>query len=147
RSLEAFAEASAFRAFVVELFDDRGDDKAPWTVPAATVQALAEVVTWGDPQLKGRAARLLEALDEEKQDRFDRAWESFGKRWEKDLARPRAAAAQRKPAPAEYGTDELGRVVLGAYAGLSRMAGGPLEMRVRQTAVARLLAMAKADAA
>src|SRR5262249_56603820 len=52
RALEAFADASAFRAFVVELFDDRGDDKAPWTVPAATVQPLAEVVTWGDPQLK-----------------------------------------------------------------------------------------------
>ncbi len=146
RALEAFADREAFRAFVVELGNDRGDDKAAWAVPAATLRALAEVVTSGSPQLQGHALRLLEALDEEKQDRFDRAWETFHQRFAKEIAALLAAAAARKPAPSAYGPAELGRIVLGAYAGLSRMAGGPLEMRVRQTAVARLTAMGKADA-
>jgi ParB family chromosome partitioning protein len=147
RALEAFADPAAFRAHVGELLNDRGDDKAAWTVAPETVGALAAVVTWGDPRLKGRAARLLEALDDEKQDRFDREWASFAKRFGKDVGDLHAAAATRKAAPAEYGPAELSRVVLGAYAGLSRMAGGALEMRVRQTAITRLVAMARADAA
>ncbi len=147
RALEAFAEPTAFRAFVVELLNDRGDDKAAWTLPAETARALAEVVTHGDPQLRGRAVRLLEALDDEKQDRFERAWESFAKRFAKEIAGLLAAAEKRKPASAEHAATDLGQVVLGAYAGLSRMAGGALEMRVRQTAVARLLGVARADAA
>jgi ParB family chromosome partitioning protein len=145
RALETFADPAAFRAFVVELANDRGDDKAAWTIPADTVRSLGEVLAWGDPQLKGRAVRLLEALDEEKQDRFDREWEGFRKRFEKDLASYHSAGEKKKPAASAYSPEDLARVVLGAYAGLSRMAGGPLEMRVRQTAIARLVALAKGD--
>jgi len=148
RALDAFADGEAFRAFVVELCNDRGDDKAAWTVPRRTVRLLAEVVAFGSPQLRARALRLLEALDEEKQDRFDREWETFHQRFEKDLGKLLAAATARKPTASAYGPAELGRIVLGAYAGLSRMVtGGALEMRVRQTAIARLVAMARADAA
>src|SRR5262249_38961362 len=52
-----------------------------------------------------------------------------------------------KPAPSQYPPEELRRVVLGAYAGLSRQIGAALEVRVRQTAIARLAAMAQADRA
>jgi ParB family chromosome partitioning protein len=143
RALEAFADAAAFAAFVVELLNDRGDEKAPWTIPAPTAHALGEIVSHGPPQLRGRALRLLDALDDEKQDRFDRAWEAFSARFSKEIAALLAAAAKRKPAPCAYAPDDLARIVVGAYAGLSRMVGGALEMRVRQTAVARLAALGK----
>ncbi len=136
RALEAFSDAERFRAFVVELTNDRGEDKAAWAVPAATVRALAEVSAWGDPQLRARAVRLLESLDEEKQDRFDREWGTFDKRFAKDVAKLVAAGEKRRSQGADAA--QLGQVVLGAYAGLSRMAGAALEMRVRQTAIARL---------
>ncbi|MFT3772416.1 MAG: HEAT repeat domain-containing protein [Minicystis sp.] len=71
RALETFADPKAFAAFAAELLDDRGDDKTPWTIPAETARALGEVVTHGDPQLRGRALRVLEALDDEKQERFE----------------------------------------------------------------------------
>lgn len=147
RALEAFADPKAFAAFTVELFNDRGDDKAAWTVPAATVRALGEAAAHAAPQLKARAARLLQALDDEKQDRFDRTYADFAKRFEKEIAALTAAAQKRKPAAPVYAPEELSRVVLGAYAGLSRMVAGPLEVRVRQTAIARLTAIGKADAA
>src|SRR5262249_1319032 len=92
RALETFADPAAFRAFTVTLINDRGDDKAAWTIPADTARALAEVVTHGDPQLKGRAVRLLETLDDEKQDRFDRSYETFNKRFQKEIAALMTAA-------------------------------------------------------
>ncbi len=146
RALEAFADAARFEALAVELLDDRGDDKAAWTIPAATVRALAEALTWADPQLRSRAVRLLEALDEEKQERFDRDWETFSRRFAKEIAGLAADAGKRGRQAGGADAAELGRVVLGAYAGLSRMAGAALEMRVRQTAIARLTALAVADA-
>ncbi len=147
RALEAFADPKAFASFAAEILNDRGDDKAPWAVPEETARALAEVLASGDPQLAGRAMRLLDALDEEKQDRLDHAWQAFHERFEKDIDKLLAAAKARKPAAAEHSPEDLRRVVIGAYAGLSRMAGAALEMRVRQTAIARLTALGKADRA
>jgi ParB family chromosome partitioning protein len=146
RALEAFSDKVAFRAFVAELLDDRGDDKTAWTLPAETARALAEVVTWAEPPLRSRALRVLSALDDEKQDRFDREWELLRKRFENDLAKLVAAAEARKPAAAVYAPEELLRVVVGAYAGLSRMVGAALEMRVRQTALTRLLGLGRSGA-
>jgi ParB family chromosome partitioning protein len=147
RALETFADAKAFAAFVAELLNDRGDDKAPWTIPAETARALGEVVTAGDPQLKGRVMAVLAALDDEKQERFDREWAAFHERFAKEIDALVQAAAKAKPAASVYPPAELARVVVGAYAGLSRMVAGPLEMRVRQTAIARLAALAKAGTA
>jgi ParB family chromosome partitioning protein len=147
RALESFADPAAFAAFTVELSNDRGDDKAAWTIPAGTARALGEVVSAGDPQLRGRALAVLAALDDEKQDRFDRAWEAFQKRFGGEVAALLAAAAKRKPAASSYAPEDLARVVIGAYAGLSRLVGGPLEMRVRQTALTRLAALSRAGTA
>ncbi|APR75440.1 HEAT repeat protein [Minicystis rosea] len=147
RALETFADPAAFTAFAAELINDRGDDKTPWTIPAATTRALGEIVSNGDPQLRGRAVRVLEALDDEKQERFDRTWDDFHKRFAKDIEALVRAGEKRKRTPSAYAPEELARVVVGAYAGLSRMVAGPLEMRVRQTALTRLAALAKAGAA
>lgn len=146
RALEAFPDKAAFRAFVAEQLDDRGDDKAAWTIPTGAARALAELVTRGNPQLASRAVRVLDALDDEKQDRFDRTWQAFRERFGAEIEGLVAAAEQRRPAPSVYGPEELRRVVVGAYAGLSRMVGGPLEMRVRQTAITRLLALGRSGA-
>ena len=147
RALETFADAEGFWAFVAEIVNDRGDDKAAWTIAASEVRALGEIFAAGDPQLAGRAVRVLDALDDEKQDRFDRAWTSFRKRFAKDVDKLVRAADKRRPPAAGYAPDDLARVVLGAYAGLSRMVGGSLEVRVRQTAVARLAEIAQAGGA
>lgn len=146
RALEAFADPAAFAAFVAELLNDRGDDRAPWTLPAETARALAELCTQADPHLRVRAARLLDALDDDKPERFDRRWRVFARRFAAEIAALTAAAGGRAPAPLAYASDELRRVVLGAYAGLSRQGGGALEMRVRQTAITRLVDLARRDA-
>jgi ParB family chromosome partitioning protein len=144
RALESFAEPGAFARFVLELLNDRGDDRAPFTIPAETARILAEALTHGDPQLKVRTARLLDALDEEKQERFEHAFGIYRQRFAGAIDALLAAAKKRKPATPEYAEAELRRVVTGAYAGLSRQIGGALEVRVRQTALARLAEMARA---
>ncbi len=147
RALEAFSDPAMFSAFVLELLNDRGEEHAAWTLGKDVARSLAEIVAHGDPQLRVRAARLLDALDDEKQDRFDRSWAVFHKRHAAPIAALLAAADKRKPAVPQYAPAELRRVVLGAYAGLSRQSGGALEVRVRQTAVSRLAAMATAEPA
>jgi len=143
RALESFADPAAFARFVLELLNDRGDDRAPFTIPAETAQILAEALTHGDPQLKVRTARLLDALDDEKQDRFEHAFGIYRQRFSGAIDALLAAAKKRKPAVPEYAEAELRRVVTGAYAGLSRQIGGALEVRVRQTALSRLAEMAR----
>ena len=144
RALESFADPTAFAGFVLELLNDRGDEGRAFTIPAETARILAEALTFGDPQLKVRTARLLDALDDEKQDRFDHAFGIYRQRFAGAVDALLAAAKKRKPAVAEYAEAELRRVVTGAYAGLSRQVGGALEVRVRQTAIARLAEMARA---
>jgi ParB family transcriptional regulator, chromosome partitioning protein len=145
RALEAFSDTKTFEAFVLALLNDRGDDRAPFTIASEIARAFGEIFAHGDSHLKVRAARVLDALDDEKQDRFDRTFAVFRRRFAGPIDALLAAAARRKPAPPEYTADELRRVVFGAYAGLSRMGGGNLEVRVRQTAISRLTGMAQAE--
>ena len=144
RALESFADPKAFTAFVLELLNDRGDDARAFTIPPETARILAEALTFGDPQLKVRTARLLDALDDEKQDRFDHAFAIYTQRFSAEIDALLGAAKKRKPAAPEYAEAELRRVVTGAYAGLSRQIGGALEVRVRQTALGRLAEMVRA---
>ena len=144
RALESFADPTAFASFVLELLNDRGEESRAFTIPAETARILAEALTFGDPQLKVRTVRLLDALDDEKQDRFDHAFGIYRQRFSVAVDALLAAARKRKPAVAEYAEVELRRVVTGAYAGLSRQVGGALEVRVRQTAIARLAEMTRA---
>ena len=151
RALEHFGDLDAFALFVVALMNDRADqsdggsnaDDKPWTLDAATIGDLAQVVTHGNPRLKARAAGLLSAFDEDKQTAFERLWHRFATRYAKDLKALRAAAAKRKPAKPAYAPEALDQLVFGAYVGLSRQPGGHAATRVRQTAVARLLEMGR----
>ncbi|MCY1055992.1 HEAT repeat domain-containing protein [Nannocystis sp. SCPEA4] len=146
QALESFGDDPAFAKFVTDLFNDRGEGRAKWTFPEANVRALAELATFGDsranPQLKVRAARLLEALQEDKQEGLDRQWAVFSKRFHRALAAAKTQASQRGAAKLAYAPGELRQIVFGAYAALSRLPGGAAETRIRQTALARVLALA-----
>ena len=146
QALEHFGDDAAFSKFVGELFNDRGEGKAKWTFTPAAVRQLAELATFGDaranPQLKVRAAQLLDALLEDKQESLDRLWAIFSKRFAKALAAAAEHAKKRGTPKLAYAPAELRQIVFGAYAALSRLPGGSAETRIRQTALARVLALA-----
>ncbi|HEY0138873.1 MAG TPA: HEAT repeat domain-containing protein, partial [Nannocystis sp.] len=148
QALEHFGDDAAFAKFVTDMVNDRGEGKTRWTIAESTVRTIAEVVTFGDgkgnPQLKVRAARLLDALAEDKQETFDRQWATFSRRFATKIAEVHQQASKRPPSPPAYAPEELRQVVFGAYAALSRLPGGNAEMRIRQTAISRLLASASA---
>ncbi|MCA9661427.1 MAG: HEAT repeat domain-containing protein, partial [Myxococcales bacterium] len=146
QALENFADHDAFFAFVVRQVNDRGEGKAAWTIAPEVVALIAEAITFGDelsnPQFRARAARLLDALDpkEDKQEAFDRQWRIFTERFAATLTTIDARAKQRPQVASVYAPEELRALVFGAYAGLSRLSGGANEARIRQTAIARLVA-------
>lgn len=139
RALEQFGDRAAFGAVVVEVFNDRGDGVTPWTVPAATVRTIATLVTSEKPAVRSWGAFLVNQRRQSEQQAFDRAWRSY--------------EARHKPAvPPEDtrkrgGGDTVTQLVFGAYVGLSRLKGGSAEVRIQQTAISRLLAMAARDPA
>ena len=63
-ALKAVSDRARFRNFVLELFNDRGDEKASWAFDWESVGEIGEVLAHGDPQLKARAVRLLRGLDQ-----------------------------------------------------------------------------------
>lgn len=133
--LGRFADPAAFAAFVGEQVCDRGEGQKPWALDAAIVADLGRLLAHGAPRQKARAVALLAALEADEQVAFDRAWRRFEARFGADLEALRAADRHAgSPPPAA----ELDALVFGAYVGLSRMAGGSAEARVRQTALARL---------
>ena len=144
QALEHFGDDVAFAKFVTDLTNDRGEGKPKFAIPASTVRSLAELLTFGDgkgnPQLKVRAAKLLDTLREDKQESFDRQWATFSRRFAPAIAEAHELASKRTADKPAYGADELRQVVFGAYAALSRLPGGTTEMRIRQTAISRLLA-------
>jgi ParB family chromosome partitioning protein len=143
--LEAFADPAAFRAFVVKLVNDRGDE-AVWKVPADTIDALADLFASAPPQLKAKTARLLAHFEPKEQAAWNQAWAVHEKRYAGDLAAARAKAVATPP---KLSAAELRELAFGAYVGLVREQGGgpatPAVGRVRQTALSRVLAIATAD--
>lgn len=150
RALEAFADPESFLDFVVERCNDRGDERRPFTIPPEAVQALGQLLAHGDPSIKFRTARLFDALEDEKQDRFDRTVAVFQQRFaasSDELFDTLTTVASRRRPTLPIAPEELLRIVVGAYTGLSRMVGGDGEVRVRQTALRRLTEMARVGAA
>lgn len=167
------ATEGAFAAFAAARLNDRGEDRAPFTIAPEASRVLGEVLAHGDPQLKVRAARVLEALVDDKQERFELTFASFrrrfsgpidallaantapsGRPWHASVRATLSALLTRSSAAPPTTSEEsaasaedLRRIVLGAYAGLSRLPGSGLEARVRQTAVSRLTEVARTDAA
>ncbi|MCB9636121.1 MAG: HEAT repeat domain-containing protein, partial [Sandaracinus sp.] len=142
RALEVFADDDAFATWVTELFNEREDERAPWTFPHEAVVGLADALTHGAATLRVRIARLLETREDTEPQRLERAYARLSARFG-DALKPKKRAAVE----VAYAPEEMRRVVAGAYAGLSRHPGGGLDARVRQTAIARLVEVAKADEA
>jgi ParB family chromosome partitioning protein len=145
QGLELYPDPAAFRALVVKLVNDRGDDTV-WKIPPETVDALAAVLVGGPPPLRVRAVGLMAWLAEKEQAGWNLAWAVFGKRFDAEIAAAAAAAPSRTAS--RLTADAAKELAFGAYIGLVREQGGaaatPAVVRVRQTALARVLAVATA---
>jgi ParB family chromosome partitioning protein len=154
RALENFSDPAAFRAFVVQRFNDRGDEPA-WKTPAETVETVAELLAHGPPTVRARTAQLLQHLAEKESAKWEQAWALHATRFVGEIDALKQAAATRKPPEPQYTPEQLRELAFGAYVGLVREQGGTAAqggrgveaqvIRARQTALSRLLEMAKAD--
>lgn len=146
QGLELYADPEAFRAFVVKSLNDRGDETA-WKIPAETVDALAAVLVAGAPQLKARAVGLLEHIVPKEQGAWNEAWAVFAKRFAPQIEAAKAAAPPRTTS--QLSDEQLKQLAFGAYVGLVREQGSsaatPAIVRVRQTALSRVFAIASRD--
>jgi HEAT repeat protein len=125
RGLENFADPAAFRDFVVELFNDRGDEPA-WKVPAETVDAVAELLVFGSLAARVRTAQLLQYLGEKEQAPWNQAWAIHEGRFAKEIAALRQAgrpAGALRPRPGQPGGERLEGPALPGHAG--RLAADP----------------------
>jgi ParB family chromosome partitioning protein len=154
RGLETLADPAAFREFVVTLFNDRGEETA-WKVAAETVDAVAELLAHGSPQARARTAGLLRRLAEKEQAAWDQSWTTHAQRFETERKSMREAARGRSPVLPKSDAAGLKQLAFGAYVGLVREQGGarggrgslgPQIVRVRQTALSRIMALTAADA-
>ena len=137
RALERFADPSAFRDFVVQLINDRGD-RSPWKISSQTVEDLAALLAHGSPAVRARTAQLLRFLTAEEQAAWDQAWANHARRFAGEMQKPGFSKKPGFSSPPE----QLQELAFGAYLGLAREQGGraaePQVIRVRQTALARL---------
>jgi ParB family chromosome partitioning protein len=154
RALEALPDPAALAGFVAALVNDRGG-KPAWTVPAAVVDDLAGLLVHGAPHPRARTALLLDLLNRDDQAAFDQAGAVHAARFAAERAALGGRAGPRPLAP-PGGFGALRELAFGAYVGLVREQGGsagkkkdagtdPQVVRVRQSALGRLLALAKAD--
>jgi ParB family chromosome partitioning protein len=155
RGLEVFADPASFAAFVVQMVNDRGE-KPAWQIAAPVLDDLAQLLTLGAPQVQARTTGLLANLEAEEQAAWDQSWTVHAVRFAPEIADARERA-RRRPLPTfRYSPAELGELAFGAYVGLVRENGaargkGPGDgaetqaVKVRQTAIDRLLALARSD--
>jgi ParB family chromosome partitioning protein len=150
RALERFADPAAFRDFVVQLVNDRGDSPA-WKVSAAVVDDLANLLVHGSPAVRARTAHLLVHLTGSDAAPWEQAWGLHAGRYREELSRLRQAA--RPTSALRYTPAQLQDLAFGAYVGLVREQGGSagqggraeaLVVRVRQTALSRVQELALA---
>jgi ParB family chromosome partitioning protein len=143
-ALESYADSKAFCDFVVILFNDRGDDKA-WTVSSETVEALGDVLAHGDSMLRYRGAELLGALNEKKQDTFDRIWGRFSRRFDNEIGAIRSRRESLTDRECRPKAAETARLVFGTYVGLSRLQDNSSAAQIRQAALRRLFEASEKD--
>ena len=150
QALEAFADPAAFRAFVIKEVNDRGED-TPWKVAPEVVDDLANLLAFAPPQLKAKTARLLEHFDNKEQAQWNAAWGVHSARFAAEVVAARAAAkAAGVPVKSKLTAEQLRELAFGGYVGLVReqgaSGGGQPVGKVRQTALARIFAIAQQDA-
>jgi ParB family chromosome partitioning protein len=148
RGLERFADPGAFRHFVVNLINDRGDEPA-WKVPAETVEDFAGLLAHAPAPVRARTAYLLRHLTERESAAWEQAWRVHSGRFAQELKAVRAEAGRRGRPASRYTPEQLQELAFGAYVGLVReqaaAAGRGTEsavIRVRQSALTRLQEMA-----
>jgi ParB family chromosome partitioning protein len=155
RGLETLSDPAGFAAFVVQMINDRGD-KPAWQIAAPVVNTLADLLVHGEPLVRARTFLLLRHLGAEEQDAWDQDWAVYAARFAPAIdAAGRLAGLHSSPSP-RYSPAELRELAFGAYVGLVREQGGSRGKgqpvlnesqvaRVRQTALSRLLALARSD--
>ncbi len=145
QGLEAFHDPAAFREFVVKAVNDRGDETA-WKITPETVDEMAAVLAFADPLLRARACNAMAGFAVKEQAKWNQAWGVFARRFAPQVE---AAKKQLKPTMSKLSQAELRELAFGAYVGLVREQGGgtanPAVIRVRQTALSRVHAIANAD--
>jgi ParB family chromosome partitioning protein len=155
RALEYFGQPDEFTKFVVDLFNDRGE-QPPWKVSGDVVRAFAGLLTFGSGQAIARTVALFAHLLPKEQSAWDLAWSIHAERFAAEIvsltpgvSAAGALALTSGPSPRGRGERE---VAFGAYVGLVREQGTgaqqanlPAIIRVRQTALGRVVALAAAD--
>jgi ParB family chromosome partitioning protein len=143
RGVESFSDPATFLQFVAQLFNDRGDEPG-WKIPSQTVADVAELIAHGSMLARARTAMLLRTLAEKEQAAWDLAWSVLARRFAREIAELRER--KRPVVERQSGLSQLQQLAFGAYVGLVREQAGTHGHRIRQTALARLLAIARADA-
>ncbi|MDB5307711.1 MAG: putative lyase [Gemmataceae bacterium] len=151
QALEAFADTAAFREFVVGLVNDRGEDN-DWKVTPEVVDDLANLLAFAPPQLKAKTAGLLTHFAGKEQAGWNQAWAVHSARFAVEINTARSAAsAAGVPVPSKLAPAQLRELAFGGYVGLVREQGsggtGSPIIKVRQTALNRVFAIASKDAA
>jgi ParB family chromosome partitioning protein len=149
RALEVAADPKALREFVVGQINERGEEQA-WKIAPEVVDDLAVLIAHGPPQTKARAALLLRHLGEKEQAAWDQGWAAHSERYANEIAELRRQASARPAVERQFGPEQLKQLAFGSYVGLVREQGGgrvPAAQvaRVRQTALNRIVALARED--
>jgi ParB family chromosome partitioning protein len=152
RALEQFGDPRAFRDYVVQMVNDRGDEP-PWKIPADAVELLGELLAHGSARVRARSAYLLRHLSEKESAAWEQAWALHVSRFAAEIRSVREGVQERQSPAPQYTPEQLHELAFGAYVGLVREQGGSTAagygpeaqvVRIRQTALARLQEMAAA---
>jgi ParB family chromosome partitioning protein len=150
QALESFADRAAFREFVIKEVNDRGED-TPWKVAPEVVDDFANLLAFAPPQLKAKTALLLRFFDNKEQAEWNSQWGVHSARYAKEI-KDAADAAKKAgvPVPSKLTPEQLRELAFGGYVGLVReqgaSGGGQPVAKIRQTALARIFAIASKDA-
>lgn len=149
QALEAFADRAAFREFVIKEVNDRGED-TPWKVSADVADDLANLLAFAPPQLKAKTALLLRLFDNKEQAEWNAEWGVHSARYAKEIKEAAVVAKNAGvPVPSKLAPEQLRELAFGGYVGLVREQGASgnsaAVAKVRQTALARIFAIASKD--
>ena len=145
QALEAFADPATFTAFVVQQFNER-DEAQPFKITEEVVRDVALLLAFGTQQTKARTARLLSHLAQSEQAAWNQGWENHAARNAAEITTLKSRAPDSAP---KYSPEQLRQLAFGAYIGLIREQGTDSSspqrvVRIRQTALSRVLALAQA---
>lgn len=150
QAIESFADRAAFREFVIKEVNDRGED-TPWKIAPEVVDDFANLLAFGSPQVKAKTALLLRYFDNKEQAEWNSEWAVHAARFAKEIKEATETAKKKGvPVPSKLTPEQLRELAFGGYVGLVReqgaSGGGQSVAKIRQTALARIFAIASKDA-